>query len=97
MRFNTKRVGEILEQSALHLIGTSLAIVGSILSLIGALVNNIWLDSLFARQIWMISNPIFLGYFVGVDMKYWNGQHMSTRALILTYSVFTVTNFWSLL
>lgn len=74
-----------------------LAIIGSILSLVGALVNNLWLDPLLARKIWMFSNPVFLGYFVGADLKWWNGQHISTRALIVTYSVFTVTNFISLM
>ena len=77
--------------------GNILAIAGSILSLTGALVNNLWLSHTEAMWIWMISNPLFLVYFVGVDMKWWNGQHISTRALIVTYAVFTVSNFWGLL
>ena len=86
-----------MNQRHLNIIGTALALGGTVLSIAGALVNNLELNALLARQIWMISNPIFLAYFIGVDTKLWNGQHMSTRALIVTYSVFTITNFWSLI
>jgi hypothetical protein len=74
----------------------TLALTGTALSIAGALVNNLELNALMARQIWMASNPLFLAYFIGVDMKWWNGQHVSTRALIVTYAVFTITNIWSL-
>lgn len=78
-------------------IGNILAVTGAVLSLSGALVNNLMLSHVDAMYIWMISNPIFLAYFIGVDMKWWNGEHISTRALIVTYAVFTASNFWGLL
>ena len=77
-------------------IGNYFAISGSILSITGALINNLWLSHTAAMWIWMVSNPLFLAYFIGVDLKYWNGQHISTRALIITYAIFTVSNFWGL-
>jgi hypothetical protein len=73
-------------------LGNTLAVGGSILSIVGALVNNLWLSHTVAMWIWAISNPLFLAYFVGVDMKWWDGQHISTRALIVTYIIFTVSN-----
>ena len=77
-------------------LGNTLAISGSILSIIGALINNLWLSHNAAMWIWSISNPLFLAYFIGVDMKWWNGQHISTRALIITYTIFTTSNVWGL-
>ena len=75
-----------------ELIGSCIAVDGSILSLMGALVNNLQLNHLLAMQVWALSNPLFLAYFVGNDKGYWNGQHISKRALIVTYLVFTVSN-----
>jgi hypothetical protein len=78
-------------------LGNLLAVSGAILSLSGALINNIMLDHAGAMWVWMISNPIFLSYFIGADYGWWNGEHISTRALIITYAVFTVSNFWGLM
>ena len=74
-------------------LGNTLAVSGTILSVIGALVNNLLLAHTDAMIVWALSNPIFLAYFIGVDKEWWNGQHLSTRALIVTYSVFSVSNF----
>jgi hypothetical protein len=78
-------------------LGNFLSVFGNIISIAGTLVNNVLLDPVLAREIWMFSNPIFLLYFIGVDLKWWNGQHLSTRAFIFTYSIFTITNFYSFL
>jgi len=78
-------------------IGTVLALVGSVLSMTGALINNLMLDHVTAMWVWAISNLLFLAYFVGVDKGWWNGKHLSTRALIVTYAVFTVSNAWGLI
>jgi hypothetical protein len=90
------RVEGNMKPTHLNTIGMILAIAGSSLSLVGALVNNLLLDSHFSMQMWAISNPIFLAYFIGNDKGYWNGQHVSKRALILTYAVFTATTYWGL-
>lgn len=77
-------------------LGTILAVSGSVLSITGALVNNLWLSHVNAMLVWAVSNPLFLAYFIGVDMGRWNGQHISTRALIATYAIFTFSNMWGL-
>jgi hypothetical protein len=77
-------------------IGSVLAIGGSVLSLTGALINNLFLDHILAMMIWSFSNPLYLIYFIGIDYKWWNGQHVSTRAVILSYSIFTISNFYGL-
>ena len=88
----------MIENGVYNKAGNILAVVGSILSVSGALVNNLWLQHVLAMWIWGAgSNPILLAYFIGVDAGWWNGQHISTRALILTYAVFTVSSIWGLL
>jgi hypothetical protein len=77
-------------------IGPVLAIAGSALSLLGALVNNLFLLHTLAMEFWMISNPLLLAYFIGLDSHWWNGQHLSTRALICLYFLFTISNFYGL-
>lgn len=65
--------------------------------MVGALANNLSLAHTTAMEIWMISNPLLLVYFAGMDMKWWNGsQHLSNRALISLYLIFTVSNFYGL-
>ena len=77
-------------------IGLILALFGSALSMLGALVNNLLLDHYTAMLLWMLSNPAFAAYFIGVDRRWWNGQHIGTRALILTYAAFTISNLYGL-
>ena len=93
--------GELLILSILrsHLwryrIGATIAIIGTAISIYGTLVNNLWLDPVLAREVWCISNPLFLLYFIGRDRSWWNGNHIGDRAMIVTYAVFTVSNILS--
>ena len=86
--------GEKLTQDT---IGELLAVSGSVLSIMGAMINNITLNHVLAMKVWMISNPVLLVYFTGVDAAWWNGsRHISTRAIILLYFIFTVSNLYGL-
>jgi hypothetical protein len=76
-------------------IGTSLAVAGSTISVLGTLANNIWLNHNLAMGIWMISNPILLGWAYGNYKKWWNGG-LSFEAVGCMYAIFTITNFYGL-
>lgn len=94
----TRAYTNAVEIANRNTLGNILAISGSILSLFGALINNIFLSHTQAMMIWMVSNPILLVYFVGMDMKLWNGSHhLSNRAIICLYLVFTITNFYGVI
>jgi hypothetical protein len=75
-----------------HRIGTAFAIVGTGITMAGALVNNLLLEPVLSRWIWLFSNPVFLAYFIGVEKGWWTGNHIGTRLLILTYIVYSITN-----
>jgi hypothetical protein len=85
-----------VQQRIKNCVGITLGVTGSFISLVGALANNLWLDHNLAMLAWMASNPLLLAYFIGVDMRWWNGQHLSTRALIVLYLIFTVSNAYGL-
>lgn len=72
-------------------IAKSLAISGTLLSVAGALANNLLLDPLLARELWMISNPIMLMLVLGNRQGLWNGN-ISNTAVAITYGIFTVSN-----
>jgi hypothetical protein len=77
-------------------IGYSLAVTGSALSIIGTLVNNLWLDHIFAMWIWLFSNPILYIWSIGVIKHRWHNG-LSMAAIATMYLVFFVTNVIGLL
>jgi len=75
--------------------GAILAIAGTIFSIVGAYVNNIWIDPLLARQLWMISNPILLVWAIGLWKNWWKDV-LGIKCVVGLYVFFTVTNAMSL-
>lgn len=72
-------------------IGFIIAITGTAISLYGVYLLNQKKDWRGAQIIWMYSNPILTGYFVGQAIGWWNGS-LSSAAMAVLYGVFTVSN-----
>lgn len=79
----------------LTLIGASLAVLGSLLSVVGTLVNNLQHRHVTAMRLWAWSNPMLAIWAIGYIAGIWNGG-VSVGALLVMYSIFTVTNWWGL-
>jgi hypothetical protein len=75
-------------------IGTILAVVGSIFSLVGAAANNMLLDPLLARQLWLVSNPLLLCWAIGIWKKYWC-DGIGVDAICAMYTFYTATGILS--
>lgn len=79
----------------LYYVGLGLSLTGCIISATGTVVNNIFLDHVFAMQIWRFSNFILVGYFFGNYKGWWEGG-LSAGAMCLLYVIFCITNEWGL-
>lgn len=84
-----------LEDRKYDNVGSSIAIIAGIIGVAGALVNNLWLNPLLARQIWMCSNPFLLIWAWGLR-KHWWQDGLGPDALVGMYSIYTVTGAFSL-
>jgi hypothetical protein len=72
-------------------LGEALAISGAAISAAATVINNCLLLHTLAMQVWFLSNPIMLAYFVGLRLKKWNGG-ISLDAMIVLYAFYILTN-----
>ena len=77
------------------LIGNWLAIVASAISISGVICNNVFLQHTLAMQIWVLSNFLFIFFFFGQYMKYWNGG-LSSATICISYTIMLVTGLYGL-
>ena len=75
-------------------IGAALGIAGSAVALIGSLAVNLLHDQLLAREIWLLSNPLLLGWSIGLQRGYWKNG-MGVGAVTVMYISYTVVGFLS--
>jgi hypothetical protein len=74
----------------LNRIGATLAILAAVVSATGAFVNNVWLDPILAREIWLLSNPILFAWALGLRQEWWS-DGLGPTAIALLYGFYTIT------
>lgn len=72
-------------------VGLPIAVIGCLISIYGVYILNQRHDWRGAQRMWMWSNPIFVLYFAGQTIGYWNGG-LSSAAMAILYLVMTVSN-----
>jgi len=71
--------------------GTIIAAIGLIISMAGVHAFNYRNQPFTAKLFWMVSNPLFLVYFIGRMLGYWDGV-ISDGIFVINYLVMTLYN-----
>lgn len=76
--------------------GYLIAIVGSIISVGGTIANNLLLNPVMARELWLMSNPLLLVWCEGMERAWWTNG-LGLRSIKWMYTFYTVTGILSFL
>jgi hypothetical protein len=76
-------------------IGNAIAAIASCVSIVGVFYNNVLLQHTVAMQIWVVSNLLFVAFFYGQYMKWWNGG-LSSLTVCITYFIMLITGLYGL-
>lgn len=75
--------------------GADLVVIGALISCIGVTANNIFLNHIFAMQIWVLSNTLLMIWAYGLWKKWWDGG-ISGFALTVMYAYMLVSGVYGL-